>query len=182
MTNSRHLQIFGNQKMLALGNRSASVISPDIDSSNMSTCTVEPLLADRILIRFDVNSEQFTTIQLPCVMYSRICQGYLVNVLNNLQIFVVNFANGAGVELYNLEGELWMELLSLPHLYLPLSVWSSVTYSRRYGKWIFMANWGEIFIMDLQENVLDAINFYPVFWMHGLTGSLYKETVLSPTY
>ncbi|KAI3803452.1 hypothetical protein L1987_31604 [Smallanthus sonchifolius] len=39
-TNSRHLHIVGNQKMLALSNRSSSIISLDIDSSSISTCTV----------------------------------------------------------------------------------------------------------------------------------------------
>ncbi|KAI3725246.1 hypothetical protein L1987_65027 [Smallanthus sonchifolius] len=133
-----------------------------------------------VVICFDVNLEQIKEISFPSVPSKGIFLGDLVNVKNEHHMFVSTGTREMSIELWKLEGEQWIKVLScLPIPPIPLSIWCDITHFMTNGNWFAMTNLGKLY--EIEMNVKPFKCFYPVTSFRGSKGAMFVETLVSPS-
>ncbi|KAK9073844.1 hypothetical protein SSX86_006438 [Deinandra increscens subsp. villosa] len=98
-----------------------------------------------VLVCFDVNLEQFKEIAFPPVRPMGIFLGELVDVRNELHMFISSGYRDMTIELWKLEGEHWVKVLACTELpSMPLDLWCSMTHFMTNGKFQFTMTNGQL--------------------------------------
>ncbi|KAJ0786041.1 putative F-box-like domain superfamily protein [Helianthus annuus] len=121
----------------------------------------------------------FTKVSFPFDEYEVILRGSLVNVSDELHFFVLHGAFDVSVDLWNLEGEEWIRILSVPDIdCIPLPIKCFVRYIGSSKKWLLMTDYGDVYEFDLDVRKVD--NFYLVINFYALKGAVYSKSLMSP--
>ncbi|KAK9071852.1 hypothetical protein SSX86_008282 [Deinandra increscens subsp. villosa] len=132
-----------------------------------------------VLICFDVNLEQFKEISFPPVRSTGVFCGELVNVSNELYMFVSNGYRVMSVELWKLEEEHWIKVLACPQVSMSLDLWCTMSHFMTNGNWLLMTKQGKLFEIEMDTKPFQC--FYHVNCFRLKNGAMFLETVVSPT-
>ncbi|KAK9071611.1 hypothetical protein SSX86_008040 [Deinandra increscens subsp. villosa] len=133
-----------------------------------------------VVICFDVNLEQFKEISFPPVPSKGIYKGELLNVNNELYMFVSTGYRQMSVELWKLEGEHWSKVLSSSQIpNISLDLWCSMTHFMTNGNWLLMNREGKLCEIEMDTKPFEC--FYHASCFRLKSGAIFLETVVSPT-
>ncbi|KAK9058181.1 hypothetical protein SSX86_023021 [Deinandra increscens subsp. villosa] len=96
-----------------------------------------------VVMCFDVNLEQFKEISFPPVPCVGIYKGELLNVKEQLHMFVSTGYREMSIDLWKLEGEHWTKVFSFPQM-MTMDQWCSMTHFMTNGNFQFTMTNGQL--------------------------------------
>lgn len=133
-----------------------------------------------VVICFDVNLEQFKEISFPAFASAGMGFGDLVNIKNELYMFVSTGIEYMWVELWMLEEEHWIKVSSFPSIPpIPLGLWCEITHFMTNGNWFLMTNLGKPYVIKVDRKAFEC--FYASNRFRCFQGAMFVETIVSPT-
>ncbi|MFS7993444.1 putative F-box associated interaction domain, F-box-like domain superfamily [Helianthus anomalus] len=136
-----------------------------------------------VVIGFHTITEQITEIRFPLVPQADIFRGVLANVQNSLHMVLTTLGEDSqqSTGLWSLQGDHWSNIFSTPPIPpIPFSTWVTVTHYMTNGRWFVMSGPRKLYEFPKDGNPLDC--FYTGNWFLGEIGTLFTETIVSPTY
>ncbi|KAK9049933.1 hypothetical protein SSX86_000022 [Deinandra increscens subsp. villosa] len=130
-----------------------------------------------VVICFDVNLEQFKEISFPPVPCNGIYKGELLNVKNELHMFVSTGYREMSIDLWKLEGECWIKDFSCPGM-ITLDEWCSMSHFMTNGNWQLMTKQGKLYEIQVDTKPFEC--FYHPTCFRLKNGAMFLETIISP--
>ncbi|XP_076903120.1 putative F-box/kelch-repeat protein At3g17570 [Bidens hawaiensis] len=135
----------------------------------------------KIILRFDVNTMEFSELSLPDV-HGFGNMGVLADISSELHMLVSPGSIEYGtVSLWKLNNGVWIKLLSYSHrvsIRFPLT--TSITYYNLSGSCLVITEWGQVLEVDLR---FDHFAYkIPSFRSEFNHGAIYTETIVSPGF
>ncbi|KAL8218082.1 hypothetical protein R6Q57_021455 [Mikania cordata] len=135
---------------------------------------------ENVLICFDVNSEIFKEITFPPLASAGTTFGDLVNIKNELYMFISTGIEFMWVELWMLEDDHWIKSLLFPPIPpIPLGLFCEITHFMTNGNWFLVTNRGEPYVIETNRKPFEC--FYASNRFRCFEGAMFVEIVLSPT-
>ncbi|KAD3336623.1 hypothetical protein E3N88_32142 [Mikania micrantha] len=135
---------------------------------------------ENVLICFDVNSEIFKEITFPPLVSAGMTFRDLVNIKNELYMFVSTGIELMWVELWMLEDDHWIKSLLFPPIPpIPLGLFCEITHFMTNGNWFLVTNRGEPYVIETNRKPFES--FYASNWFRCFEGAMFMETVQFPT-
>jgi F-box interacting protein len=132
-----------------------------------------------VVLRFDVNTEEFRDIGVPTVPHDGLYKGNTMVVNGSLVMFVSYGFRSLTVDLWTLRTNTWLKLAGfLPVPNVVLSLWSEVKHVLLKWEWILITDRGRVY--RTQTNIPELECFCSLTWCHCLKGTSYVETLVAP--